>query len=68
MQADGFQGTPSSLLIDRDGSIRHHGFGQEDDIAMDLRVGLSLTTAHIAESEASPRQATDNCDADGRRV
>jgi peroxiredoxin len=34
MQAYGFQGTPSLVLIDRNGHLRHHAFGVEDDLAL----------------------------------
>ena len=42
MQAYRFQGTPSTVLIDRAGYIAYQGFGQEDDIAMGVRLGLLL--------------------------
>jgi len=45
MQAYRFQGTPSTVLIDRDGDIAYQGFGQEDDIAMGLRLGMLLGQA-----------------------
>lgn len=38
MQAYGMQGTPTLLLIDRDGIIRHHGFGREDDLRVAARI------------------------------
>jgi peroxiredoxin len=34
MQAYEMQGTPSLFLIDRNGYLRHHGFGAEDDLAL----------------------------------
>ena len=34
MQAYGMQGTPSLVLIDRNGHLRHHAFGAEDDLAL----------------------------------
>jgi hypothetical protein len=34
MQAYGMHGTPSHVLIGRDGSIRHHGFGAEEDMVL----------------------------------
>jgi Redoxin len=34
MQAYGMQGTPSLVLIDRNGYLRHHAFGAEDDLAL----------------------------------
>lgn len=45
----GFRGTPSMVLIDRDGFVRHHGFGAEDDIALGFRIGALL--AGVARSE-----------------
>jgi peroxiredoxin len=43
----GMQGTPTSILIGRDGSIVHHGFGQQADMALG---------AIIAAELAAPRQ------------
>jgi peroxiredoxin len=40
MQAYGMQGTPSLVLIDRIGHLRHHAFGAEDD----LSVGAAIAT------------------------
>jgi hypothetical protein len=40
MQRYGLRGTPSLVLIDRVGRIRHHGFGAEDDI----RLGAAVAT------------------------
>jgi peroxiredoxin len=64
MAAYGLRGTPSTLLIDRQGFIRHHGFGQEDDIAIGLRIGLLL--AEGAEAGPLPRaegaSAAAGCD------
>ena len=34
MQAYEMQGTPSLFLIDRNGYLRHHAFGAEDDLAL----------------------------------
>jgi peroxiredoxin len=36
------RGTPTSVLIGRDGIIRHHGFGQEEDMAMGARIATAL--------------------------
>jgi peroxiredoxin len=38
-----FRGTPSTVLIDRQGHIRYSGFGQEDDVALGLRLGMLLS-------------------------
>lgn len=55
MAAYGFRGTPSTVLIDRKGFIRHHGFGQEDDTAMGLRLGMLL-----AENAGTVATSDDN--------
>jgi hypothetical protein len=34
----GMRGTPTLVLIDRDGVIRHHAFGREDDLRIGARV------------------------------
>lgn len=54
MAAYGFRGTPSIVLVDRTGFIRHHSFGQEDDIAIGLRLGLLL--AEDARDVAKPHE------------
>ena len=36
------RGTPTAILIGRDGNIRHHGFGQEDDMALGAIIGTLL--------------------------
>lgn len=38
----GMRGTPSAVLIARDGTLRHHGFGQEDDLALGALIGALL--------------------------
>lgn len=38
----GIRGTPTSLLIGRDGTILHHGFGQEEDMALGARIAAAL--------------------------
>lgn len=38
----GMRGTPTAILIGRDGRIRHHGFGQEDDMALGAIIGTLL--------------------------
>lgn len=42
MQRFQMRGTPTSILIGRDGSILHHGFGQEDDMALGARLAGAL--------------------------
>ena len=42
MQRYGMRGTPTTIIIGRTGIIRHHGFGQDDDLALGLRIGTLL--------------------------
>lgn len=36
------RGTPSAVLIGRDGRVLHHGFGQEEDMALGARIASAL--------------------------
>jgi peroxiredoxin len=38
----GMQGTPTSILIGRDGSVVHHGFGQQADMALGAIIAAEL--------------------------
>jgi peroxiredoxin len=40
MQTYGLQGTPSLILIDRAGRVRHHAFGAEDDLAVGAAIAM----------------------------
>ncbi len=42
------QGTPTSVLIGRDGAILHHGFGQEDDMALGALIATALAGRETA--------------------
>lgn len=42
MERYALRGTPSAVLIGRDGRIRHHGFGQEEDMALGARIAMAL--------------------------
>ena len=41
------RGTPTTLLIGRDGTLRHHGFGQEDDMALGAIIGTLLAEKRV---------------------
>lgn len=43
MRRFGLRGTPSTILIGRDGAILHHAFGVEDDIAVGARIAMALS-------------------------
>lgn len=53
MRRFGLRGTPSSVLIGRDGSILHHAFGVEDDLAVGARIAMALS-ARIPEIVSPP--------------
>lgn len=55
------RGTPSSVLIGRDGAILHQAFGVEDDIAVGARIAMALSAPLIQSGTAED----DTC-ADGR--
>jgi peroxiredoxin len=38
----GMRGTPTAIIIGRDGTIRHHGFGQEDDMVLGAMIASAL--------------------------
>lgn len=42
MAAYGMRGTPTTIVIDRQGRIARHSFGQEDELAMGLFLGQLL--------------------------
>lgn len=44
------QGTPTSILIGRDGTILHHGFGAEEDMALGARIASALSSTDKRES------------------
>jgi peroxiredoxin len=45
MRRYGMRGTPTAIVVGRDGTIRHHGFGQEDDLALGAILGTLLAEA-----------------------
>jgi peroxiredoxin len=49
------QGTPTSILIGRDGRIRHQGFGQEEDMALGMIIGSLLAETAFASPNNTKR-------------
>jgi hypothetical protein len=49
------QGTPTTIVIDRDGCIAEHAFGQIDDLALGALVGslLAATPARALDKQQS---------------
>ncbi len=58
MATYGFRGTPSTVLIDRDGLIRHHSFGQEEDLALGARIGSMLAEPSAGGNPGMPNSNT----------
>jgi len=59
-----FRGTPSSVLIGRDGRIIHQAFGVEDDIAVGARIAMALSAPRELQ-ESSRSDDSGDC-TDGR--
>lgn len=65
MRRFGLRGTPSSVLIGRDGSILHHVFGVEDDIAVGARIANALS-ARVPEITPDRVSGQGGACADGK--
>ncbi|NSY20171.1 peroxiredoxin [Neorhizobium sp. AL 9.2.2] len=48
MQLYGMRGTPSSVLIGRDGTVHHHAFGVEDDLTVGARIAMALAAQKVS--------------------
>lgn len=64
MRAYGMRGTPTLIVIDRDGTIRGHWFGQVADLTVGALVGRLLATAPPPEISQTPHPA-DDCGREG---
>lgn len=51
-----FQGTPSAVIIGRDGSILHQKFGPEDDMIVGARIASALSMP-VTVADAKPEVA-----------
>ncbi|KMO33447.1 alkyl hydroperoxide reductase [Methylobacterium variabile] len=68
MRRYGMRGTPSTIVIDRDGVVREHAFGQVDDLALGVLVGslVAASAVSTARAEVSGRcDDTGGCDDTG---
>jgi hypothetical protein len=61
MHAYGLRGTPSLVLIDAHGDIRHHAFGQIGDVELGARIGVLLAEDDAARAR---RCRDDACEID----
>ncbi|MGU3496204.1 TlpA family protein disulfide reductase [Xanthobacteraceae bacterium A53D] len=60
MRRYGFRGTPSSVLIGRDGTILHEAFGIEDDLALGARIATALA-APMPDARATQTAEAGSC-------
>jgi thiol-disulfide isomerase/thioredoxin len=72
MRAYQMQGTPTLILIDKNGYIRLHKFGHVSDLTIGFSIG-ALLSEETDESERVPKAAGTSventaCDADGCRI
>lgn len=63
MQAFGMRGTPTLILIDREGRVAFHGFGRPSDLEVGLHVGALLRGA--ASPRDQPASLVEGCDEGG---
>lgn len=56
-----FQGTPSAVIIGRDGSILHQKFGTEDDMIVGARIASALSMPVEVAEEQPQMAAAENC-------
>lgn len=59
MRRYGLRGTPSSVLIGRDGTILHHAFGVEEDMIVGARIAMALGAPVPVAAE--PHVEGDGC-------
>lgn len=59
MQRYALQGTPSLILIGRNGAIIHQTFGVDDPIAVGARIAMAIAAAPVAAYPEAPGKAAD---------
>ncbi len=52
------RGTPTTIVIDRDGFLVRHAFGQEDDLMLGLLLGTVLSQPRQGDAAPGTRDAT----------
>jgi hypothetical protein len=62
MRAYGMRGTPTTLLIDADGNLRQHAFGDLDDLVLGAAIQTLLLEASTKKLEPAPHTAnSEHC-------
>ena len=66
MQRYNLRGTPSPVLIDREGRLRHSSFGHEPDLALGARIAMLLAEgAEVVASSDGQQPYGETCRAGG---
>lgn len=60
MRRFALRGTPSSILIGRDGAIIHQSFGVEDDLVVGARIAMALS-ASVPDINSTSVSNADGC-------
>ena len=69
MAAYGMQGTPTLLLFDREGALRVHKFGVEEDLQLGAQImSLVLERADDSMGQAKTGSVEEGCDETGCRI
>ncbi len=68
MRSYRLRGTPSQILIDREGYIRLHDFGQTDPMVLGAEIMALLNEKPIPVADQDTQTMEDNCGPDGCRV
>lgn len=66
MRTYGFQGTPTTLLFDREGQLRRHVFGHVSDLQLGAELMALICEQPMAQAEVTP-EASGVCTIDGCR-
>lgn len=66
MRRYGMRGTPTTVVIDREGVVREHAFGQVDDLALGVLVGSLVAAPATMLTEV--KVTADGCDDAGCQV
>lgn len=61
MQRYGLRGTPSLVLFDRSGRVRHSSFGHESDLALGARIAMLMGEGEPSLGEAAGQQEGETC-------
>ena len=68
MSAYGMQGTPTTLLINRQGALIMHQFGLVDDLVLGAKIGDLLQGKNQSGEKLQQRDKSSDCDASGCTV